>query len=228
VLFHEREYTVYAFFMLPGATPPWSSSIWEKLTAASAPVFAAARDVGAVRSLQFTGVAPHMKEVKFGRIAHSSKGAAKWTHDRDGRIASGDFPHFGQTEIWAPTWNACERDNRAPDVFLCVFNRNGLTKNVSVGPPRLSPGCLLAVATDLGQDVQKAGGLAAGHFASILSCTLAYSCERPWGRTSGGGFTNALNDIALEEPFRPPIKEIDCPAETMVLNGWMPFYPPAG
>jgi hypothetical protein len=224
MLFHERNYTVYAFFMLPDATPPWASEIWESLTAAGAPVFSAARDVGAVRSIQFTGVAPEIKPIKFGRIAHTAKGAAQWTHDKNGRIATGHAAHFALTEIWAPSWNACERDNRAPDSYLCVFNRNGLAKNVHVGPPSFASGCLLAVATDLGHKVQEAGCLAAGNFARILSSNLAYFCERPWGRTSGGGFTDALNDLALEEPFRRSVTKIDSPSEAMVLNGWLPFH----
>lgn len=222
--FHERIFTVYAFFMATGAPRPWASSTWGKLTEASKPVFDFERDRSAVRTLQYAGTAPNMKEIKFGRIPHHAKRAAKWTHDHNGRIASGEAAHFVSAEVWAPAWTICERDLRAPDVYLCVFDRQGFVPNRFVDPPSFDSACIFAVADDLGREAHEVGKITAAAFTDILSASLIYKFQRPWGRPSGSGFTDAINDLALTEPFRPPLRSQDNPAANLGLIGWLPVY----
>ena len=221
--FHERIFTVYAIFMATGEPRPWASSTGGKLTEASKPLFDFERDRSAVRTLQYVGTAPNMKEIKFGRIPHNAKGAAKWTHDYNGRIASGEAAHFVSAEVWAPAWTMCERDLRAPDVYLSVSNRHSLVPSRFVDPPKFKSVCILAVADDLGPEASDAGRAAAAAFTGILSASLGYKCQQPWGRSSGSGFTDAINDLALTEPFRPPLRSQDNPAADLGLMGWLPL-----
>ena len=118
----------------------------------------------------------------------------------------------------------CERDLRAPDVYLCVFDRQGLVPNRFVDPPSFDSACILAVADDLGREAREVGGITAAAFTDIFSASLIYKCQRPWGRPSGSGFTDAINDLALTEPFRPPLRSQDKPAANLGQMGWLPVY----
>jgi hypothetical protein len=222
VQFHERAFTVYAFFIGASAVRPWSASVWDKLTKASESVFAFGRNSSAVRTLQYVGTPPNIKEVKFGRIPHHAKGATKWTHDPNGRIASGEVAQFVSAEVWAPAWTTCERERLAPEVYLSIFTRHGLVQNTLIGPPEFASACILAVAEDLGSAARINGRTAATAFAEILSSSQSLFCKRPWGRPSGTGFTDAINDLELTEPFRPPIRGHDNPVAHLSQMGWHP------
>jgi hypothetical protein len=214
---------VYVFLAGNDTGKPWLSSAWRRISEATHETFLLGRDRPAVRSTQFGGTPPTMRELKFGRITHDAKGAMKWTHETDGVLASGDQAFFCGAEVWTPPWNACERDGTAPDVYLCISNRLGLMPNRFVAPPELNSICIFAVAIDLGSEAHKAGRAAAEAVLALLSSPVGFASKRTWGRPSGGGFTDAINDLHLVEPFRPSLREEDKPLVTLLESSWTPF-----
>lgn len=54
----------------------------------------------------------------------------------------------------------------------------------------------------------------------ILKSPLGFVGERPWGFASHGGFTDAINDLALVEPLRPPLRNDDEPSASMLRGDW--------
>jgi hypothetical protein len=222
--FHDREYFTHVFFVDHDAPRPWVHSAWTEVSKATDPIFASARDRPAVRSIQFQGLAPHMREISFGRISHNSKGAAKWTHLNDGQLISGDPATFLGTEIWAPSWNACVRDRRAPDAYISLGNRYGFTAKALQGNLHYPAVCVFAFASDLGEAVTREGRMSAALLAEAVQSSLGFSMIRPWGRsTFGDGFTDAINDLSNSEPVRSRIREADDPASAMIGQNWTPF-----
>lgn len=223
--FHEREYFTHVFFVDRDAPRPWVRTVWTEVSKATDPIFAPARDRPAVRSSQFQGVAPHVKEISFGRISHNPKGAAKWTHLEDGQLVSGGPATFLDTEIWAPSWNVCVRDRKAPDAYLCLGNRCAFASKALQGNLRFPAVCVFAFASDLGESVTREGHKAAALLSEALQSSLRFSMARPWGRsTFGDGYTDAINDLCINEPIRPSLKNTDDPASTMIQHCWTPFH----
>lgn len=220
--FHKRDYDVYAILVGSEAPKPWLAPCWRSISEATASVFSAARDRPAVRSTQLGGAAPRMRSISFGRIAHDEKGAAKWTHERDGQLVSGDAAHFLGSEVWAPSWNACERDGKAPDVYLCISNEE-LSPASESGTAKLqfSSKCIFAIASDLGERVRHDSRLAAEALSNLLASPLSAVCIRPWGNTtSGTAFTNAINDISVIGLFSPGPRHNTSPALAMLKGDW--------
>ncbi|MCY1126116.1 hypothetical protein OU426_04550 [Frigidibacter sp. RF13] len=221
--FHEREYCVYAFFAGLDAPKPWLHSTWLSIVEATSAVFNAARDHGAVRCTQYDLASPNSPAISFGRIGHNARGAAKWTHETDGRLVSGSQARFQSAEVWAPNWNACVRDLLAADAYLCVSNRLAWARAPDSGAIRFPAVCIFAVATDLGEQTRQDGRRAGASLSSILKSPLGFVGVRPWGFASLGGFTDAINDLELVEPFRPPLRSRDDPSLSMLRGNWTPF-----
>lgn len=227
--FHERQYAVYALFGAAGSQEPWLSSTWQQISDATLEAFKAARDKAAVRSLQWVGVPGPIREIKFGRISHDARGAAKWTHQVSGILKSGESPVFLETEVWAPSWTVCEKDRIPPDVYLRISNRCGISVSECSRPPRYPYLCMFAVANDRHRGACRIGEDAAGALQGVLSPALALSKVRPWGYRSSplieDMFTDAINDLSLTPPFYPPADGEDDPLTQLSMKGWLPFPP---
>lgn len=169
-----------------------------------------------------------MHELKFGRIGHDAKGATRWTHASDGLLGSGVQARFVAAEVWAPSWIACERTDHAPDLYLCISNRLGLGPDTNTRRPLFESLCIFAIANDLESRAQDRGREAALSLAVLLSPVLGVRKVRAWGRSGEGGFADALNDMHLCEPFRPPIRQEDHLRATLEADGWNIFSDTAG
>src|SRR3954463_10229562 len=120
--FNDRPFDVYLVLGDPRRPPAWSSPVWSRIAAHLDPLVAAARGPAAVRSCQLRRGAgtPNQSGISFGRIGWNEKGHRKWTHGP----ADGDAIEFVDAEVWAPSWTACQREDRAPDVFLRMRNED--------------------------------------------------------------------------------------------------------
>lgn len=225
--YFERTYLVFAFFMKWNGPKPWWSSTWEQISDATRPLFSAARDRAAVRTTQISDT-PKGESLVFGKITHDARGAAKWTHDTNGALFSGEKPRFLSTEVWAPSWNKCVRENRSPDVFLNISNRYAFIRRGTSTPRGHEALCILAVAEDLGHAATILGNEAASAINMTTLSDIAVKSIKPWGTSSGsgGGFTNAIQDLALTEPFRPPIRDPDEPLDMLLSLGWSHLVSP--
>jgi len=151
VTYHSRIYDVYVVLGNPAVTRPWVASAWARISDALDPLVAAARDRAAVRTTQYGPKArtAYHTVIRFGRIGWSGRGAAKWIHSVDGRLASGAAARFLGAEVWAPSWSVCDRDNLAPDVCFAVRNETNVGGSPAPGStPPLGPTCILATAAD--------------------------------------------------------------------------------
>lgn len=221
--FHERRYTVHAFLIGAEAAKPWLSSMWQGISDATLSSFRAASDRPAVRTVQYDGSAPQMPELKFGRIAHDAKGAAKWTHASEGILNSGQHALFQSTEVWAPSWNATVRNGKAPDVYLCISNRLAFLPKPGDARNKFDALCIFAVSDDPESQDPGQAKEAALSLSAVLSPAVGFRKTMTWGRGSGGGFTDAINDLHLDEPFRPPILQEDQPQRSLIDDGWHVF-----
>ncbi|WP_284162708.1 hypothetical protein [Frigidibacter sp. SD6-1] len=221
--FHEREYCVYAVFSGADAPKPWLHSTWLSIAEATSAIFTAARDRGAVRCTQYDPTSPGSPVISFGRIGHNARGAAKWTHEADGKLVSSIQARFQSAEVWAPNWNACERDRLAPDTYLCISNRLAWARESDFGAVKFPALCIFAVATDLGERLRRDGRRASAILSAILMSPIGFVGVRPWGFASFNGFTDAINDLELVEPFRPPLRSRDEPSLSLLRGDWEVF-----
>ncbi len=220
--FHERDYDVYAVLVGMEAPRPWLATCWRRISEVTSSVFAASRSSPAVRSTQLGGLAPRMRSISFGRIAHDEKGAGKWTHEEDGRLLSGAEAYFLSCEVWAPSWNACVRDGKAPDVYICITNEDlSPPASGSAETLQFSSKCIFAIACDLGERVRHNGRQAAESLSTLLMSPLSAVSVRPWGNTTDGrAFTNAINDISVTGLFRPGRSHEALPTLSMLKGDW--------
>jgi hypothetical protein len=169
-----------------------------------------------------------MSELKFGRIAHDAKGAAKWTHASEGVLNSGQQAQFLSTEVWAPSWNATVRDGKAPDAYLCISNRLAFLPKSGDGHTKFDALCIFAVSDDPESPDAGHAKEAALSLSAVLSPAAGFRKTRTWGRASGGGFTDAINDLNLVQPFRLSIRQEDHPQRFLIADGWHIFSDTTG
>jgi len=221
--FHARSYEVYALLSSADAPPAWTKSSWLQIRSALDPLVQRSRDQPAVRTSQLRVGAgsPNQRAIKFGRIGWGDSGVEKWTHDGDGRlVSSGEPAEFLSSEVWAPSWSACEREGVPPDVFF------GLANQGAFGPtPQFGSICILAVAADMTvNSVDSPARESAEAIASILRPVLKAHSARTWGVASGErSFTSAINDLVVVGLFKPGPRQSAAPTLSLLSGNWEPF-----
>lgn len=191
--FFSREYEVFLLLAAPASPGLWQQEQWTPFADAVNGIVAQARGKGAVRSHQYN---PAGKLIAFGRMGWDARGHAKWTHTQ----ATTDA-RFMSLEAWAPAWTACEKDDLAPDLFISLFNEDYLN---SAGKPLLFGQRLVcAVATDLGQEAAATLRAALAQLAVKQQAPVFAHARRPWGKAMLGGFSSAIQDLALTDLFQP-------------------------
>ena len=207
--FHDRRYLVDVLLGDPHTLPLWHDNHWRTAAAALDPIVAAARDKAAVRSLQYEA----RKPVAFGRIGWNARGHHKWTwSDLEALQAQGRW--FCSMEMWAPSWTICEREDRAPDVFASIHNEQSPGSAVSFNPV-----VLVAVAGDYATGQEQRSQLLRALRASVNPLLHVWK-ERPWGRSSGGGFTDAIQDLAFSGLFKPGQRHGGVPSPAIFAETW--------
>lgn len=191
--FFSREYEVFLLLAAPASPGLWQQEQWTPFADAVNGIVAQARGKGAVRSLQYN---PAGKLIAFGRMGWDARGHAKWTHTQDTTDA-----RFMSLETWAPAWTTCEKDDLAPDLFISLFNENYL--NHAGKPLLFGQRLVCAVATDLGQEAAATLRAALAQLAARQAAPVFAHARRPWGKAMLGGFSSAIQDLALTDLFKP-------------------------
>ena len=191
--FFSREYEVFLLLAAPASPGLWLQEQWTPFADAVNRIVAQARGKGAVRSLQYN---PAGKLIAFGRMGWDARGHAKWTHTP----ATTDA-RFMSLEAWAPAWTTCEKDDLAPDLFISLFNEDYLNHagKLLLFGQRL----VCAVATDLGQEAAATLRAALAQLAAKQQAPVFAHARRPWGKAMLGGFSSAIQDLALTDLFKP-------------------------
>lgn len=204
--FHTAKYDVYVALGDPKAAPLWKWKAWQRFSPAIDPLINAARGKPAVRSTQFK--AKLAGDVKFGRLGWKEADHQKWCHGSPANKDTSKSWRFLSTEVWAPGWTECEREDLAPDVFLGIFDESlggGPRKNLLFNPV-----VIFAVVTELAKRYPTELDIAVSTLRELTAAKLLAYKRRPWGKSSGSdGFTNAIQDLAFSGLFKPGPRHTD-------------------
>ncbi len=101
-------------------------------------------------------------------------------------------------ETWAPSWSACKKDGKPPDLFFSMTGQGG-------PEPGFHPIVVLALAFGLGETARQMGQEAALCLGDLVKSLLSVKKNRPWGYAweEGGGFTGSVQDLSSTGLFKP-------------------------
>jgi hypothetical protein len=198
--FHTAHYDTYVALGDPAVPPLWTWNAWQRFVPAIDPLIQAARGKPAVRSQQY--LPDQVGTVKFGRLGWNDSGHQKWSHGSPTNGEASNLWRFLDLEIWAPAWTVCQREDRAPDLFLSVFNDSlggGFEQK-----PLFNAVIVFAVVSELARRKSSEVSAAVTALREITSAKLLAIRRRPWGRTFGShGFTDSIQDLAVSGLFKP-------------------------
>ncbi len=221
--FWNRHYDVYAMLGDPAANPPWVYDVWQDMFEAINPVVRTARGRASIRSSQSKPrtESPQWQGMSIGRIGWNKDPQKKWTHARDGFLASGQPTEFRDYDLWAPSGPACVRDGLPPDVYFSMW-REGHSSS-SPHPLKFNSSCVLAVASDLHRN-SMAQDCAMAISRAIHSLLQAHD-RRLWGDPMVGGrfFGNAINDLLPWRLFKVGPRHATDVSLSMLDGRWTPF-----
>jgi hypothetical protein len=215
--FSDRQYEVFAVLGDPNAEPAWSERRWQLIADIFDPLVQKARGRAAVRSTQLSigPGSPNQRAISFGRIGWNASGHKKWVHP----LATGAV-EFVSTEVWAPSWTTCEREGRAPDVYLAVRNE----QSVPGEQVRFNPVFIFALALDQDSQIVSSARPSAEALATMLGSLLCVRCVRPWGYRHGNvGFSSAIGDLYVTGLFKPGPRNQRPLSPEMLTGNWDVF-----
>ncbi|HEX7019407.1 MAG TPA: hypothetical protein VF159_05330 [Gemmatimonadaceae bacterium] len=75
----------------------------------------------AVRSIQ-SERGDARRQLRLGRLTWAAKSHDRWVHGAPDATVNGTARDFFFTEIWAPSWNSCDKEAGAPFLFISIEN----------------------------------------------------------------------------------------------------------
>ena len=217
--FPERQYEVFVILGDPEAQPAWTEPQWTRISDILDPLIKNARDRAAVRSSQMRKGAgsPNQRSISLGRIGWNAQGHKKWVHSSP----LSDSIEFIDTEVWAPSWTTCEREGRAPDVYVALRN----TQSSPIEKVTFNPIFILAVALDADSHLVSSARTRAEALSDVLGALLRVRWVRPWGIRMGGKglFTNAIGDLSTVGLFKPGPRNQHPPSLDILEGDWEVF-----
>ena len=198
--FHTADYAVYIVLGDPDAPPLWTWIVWQRFLPSINPLIELARGKPAVRSTQYL---PNQADVvKFGRLGWKESDHQKWTHGSPLNEESSKSWNFLSVETWVPTWNVCERERQAPDLFLSISDERLVTG--SREQLLFNPVVVFAVVSELAEREPSATSAVVSALRELMSAKVVGHQRRPWGKAFGSsGFTNCIQDLAVSGLFKP-------------------------
>jgi hypothetical protein len=211
------------FFLLgdPDAEPLWNWRVWSRAAEALDPIIKSARGRASVRSIQYL---PDKKRtaVKFGRIGWNKKGHQKWAHGSPANHQESALWRFSGIEVWAPTWNVCEREDLAPDVFLEVSNHGLYPGNHE--PLSFNPVVVFAVTASLSTRIPSKVQHAVTELLRLTNARLAGSKRRPWGLSRWPGiYENCIQDLCSSQLFKSALPNERKFGFNIIEGKWKPI-----
>jgi hypothetical protein len=218
--FHTADYDAYVALGDPNAPPLWSWRVWKGFPPIIDPLMKATRGKPALRSTQYL---PNQSGlVKFGRLGWKEADHQKWSHGSPTNKEESKSWSFLSLEVWAPTWNTCERENRAPDVFLSIANESlggGYRQELLFNPV-----VVFAVVSELAQREPSHVAPVISSIGKLASAKLVAYRRRPWGTAFGSvGFTNSIQDLAVSGLFKPGQRHNGTVGCHLLAEEWQPL-----
>lgn len=195
--FHTAEYDVYALLASPEAVPIWYWEKWRLLIPSLDELLRVARGPASIRSTQLLD--NRRKTMKFGRINWRDRDQQKWTHGSPMTLNSCSTWTFQDTELWAPSWNQCERENLAPDVFLAIAGNAVYRRSTAFGSV-----IVFSVVRELSSRENRLVTLVIDQLRQLTEPKLVAHRQRPWGRSTrdGLGFFDSLQELHVLGLFK--------------------------
>jgi hypothetical protein len=198
--FYSADYDTFVFLGDPTCLPLWFWKVWHPFCPALDPLIQAARGKPAIRSTQL--LPKKAGVVRFGRLGWKDSDHQKWAHDSPANKGVSASWVFLTLQIWAPAWTACERENRAPDVFLSIRNESFGRGHGQVS--LFNPLIILAIVSELAGRSPSEVNRVVRALQEFTSANLVGYQRRPWGRPFGSvGFSNSIQDLTTTGLFKP-------------------------
>ena len=179
----------------PGVLP-WRWSVWREIEPLLSPFVSSARGKPFARSSQTMGLGKQHRSVAFGRMGWDQKSHASWTHGSPTNGSDAKLWNFLGTEVWAPSWNVCEKSLEAPDFYLRVLRAPRCQQDRT---PQFSSILVVALAAS-SPDARRAELRAAmTTIAKLLKSPFSVWKHRAWGISVGlsGSFRDAVQDFGV-------------------------------
>lgn len=183
----------------------WHWSTWSKITPWLDPLIAATNEKTGVRSVQ--GVGEKHKDVRFGQLGWDMKSHQKWTHlspiNKDESLSWG----YANTEIWAPRWTVCLREERNPVVFIAIENPHIVT---SPKPGQFSQFIQISVKIVFYDKNHFAIDRAVQNIAELLESSVIIYRVSPWvlrGDSVQSVLNNHLHYLGMNEDLAPDLSK---------------------
>lgn len=180
----EHEYHLWFFLPRAGAKPLWYIDNWSQISTSAEKYIRLARGKAAVRSQQYE--ADRKTQARFGRLQLNAASNQKWCH------TSASTEHFITSEVWAPTWGVCTRENVPPDFYFGISTREyqrGSESELTFGSIvilALRTSCFSEPISELPSTIEQ-----------LTTPILSGFKKRQWGVPSGNraAFTDSIQDL---------------------------------
>jgi len=191
--FHDRKYELFLILGNPGLPRLWNWSRWQIAGALFEPLAAVPRGQAAIRVNQRIKGRPD-DQPRFGRLRWDAASQTKWTHGSPVSAERSNRWKFLSMEAWAPSWDRCESEDRAPDFFFDMFNEQYFVRK-----PRFNPLILCAAGASMPKRYLCQFEQAVKELARLVESPLCARKRRPWGiGCGGGGFEHSLMDLSMD------------------------------
>lgn len=184
--FHEADYLQYIVVGKHGDRPLYQWEIWKELYPQLDDFVRWARGKRTgIRSVQINSSTKDY--VSFGRMSWNEKGHMKWSHGSP--LTEGQCEHwiFEDVEIWAPHWNQCEDEDKAPDLYFSIGDRFDHDGRTSV---------MLALRSErVDPELESAARSLIGAICAEMIPEFTAKRVSWWGEPDGSAFTYAINDF---------------------------------
>jgi hypothetical protein len=191
--YHDRQYELYLILGNPGLSKLWNWSRWQTAGALLEPLATVPRGSATIRLNQYIK-GRGFEQPRFGRLRWDAASHVKWTHGSPVTAKRSKRWKFLSMEAWAPSWNKCESENRAPDFFFEMFNEQDLIRK-----PKFNPMIICAVGASMPKPYLRQFEEAVKNLARLVESRLFARTRRPWGIScGGGGFEHSLIDLSID------------------------------
>jgi hypothetical protein len=191
--FHDRKYELYLILGNPGLPRLWNWSRWQVAAPLFEPLATVPRGTAAIRVTQWIK-GRGFDRPRFGRLRWDAASHVKWTHGSPVRAQRSKRWKFLSMEAWAPSWDKCDSEDRAPDFFFEMYN-----EQYYVRKPRFNPMIICAAGASMPKRYLSQFEQAVKELATLVESRLCARTRRPWGIGCGGGFfENSLIDLSMD------------------------------
>lgn len=194
----------------------WSWDTWGRIVPVLDPLVSVFGKTVAVRSTQTPGK-DYRQDVRFGRMGWDDKSHQKWAHGSPLNHEASRAWRFYMTEIWAPSWTACERKSMSPHLVIRIENPFFVGQ---ARPGQFNQLFLMALHEQVYHAKQDAVRRAIEHIAVLIESVLIAHRVSPWnlrGDCVDESLNNHLMYLGIEKDVVPDLSKMS--------GQWLAFDP---